>query len=157
MRKNAPSLILQPDESLQSTIQLLYDILRPGGYIALSDFEYTAESELFHAKAKHYDVERHGMKRADLESGLKQAGFIDVKVDESFRLAKNCEDGSTREFPFLIVRHLTRTYLTLVPSVKQLEGAKLDVFAGYWCKIDGPDSRNISRIIAHGHYIVSLG
>lgn len=43
------------------------------------------------------------MKRSDIERGLKQAGFTNVSVEESFKLPKGCEDGKTRDFPFLVV------------------------------------------------------
>lgn len=105
---------LQPDDSLQSTYQLLYDILSPGGQIILSDFEETSESELFHPKAKHYDVERHGMRKQDLIDGLTKAGFQNVNVQESFKLPKACEDGTSRDFPFLIVCARLSYILTVV-------------------------------------------
>ena len=96
--------MLQPDDSLQSTFQLLYDVLAPGGQVLLSDFECNSESQWFHPSLQHSDVERHGMKGADLTIYLKQAGFQSVKVEKSFTLPKGCEDGVTRNFPFLIVR-----------------------------------------------------
>lgn len=93
----------QPEDSLQPTYQVLYDVLEEGGQIFLSDFEYSNESELFHPKANHHDVERHGIKRSDVRKGLEGAGFVDVTVEHSFDLPKGCEDGTTRTFPFIIV------------------------------------------------------
>jgi len=97
-----------PDDSVDSTLKLLHDILAPGGQVLISDFEYSEESEFFHPKAKHHDVERHGIKRIDLEQDLKRAGFDRVSVEESFKLPKACEDGTTRDFPFLLGRGYKR-------------------------------------------------
>lgn len=77
--------------------------MKPGGRVYLSDFEFTDESILFHPVAKHYDVIQHGIKRDEFISGLKAAGFQDVRVDRSFQLPKPCEDGKTRDFPFIVV------------------------------------------------------
>lgn len=100
-----PRLIpeVQPDDSVDSTLKLLYDILAPGGQILISDFELTHESEFFHPKAKHDSVERHGIKRSDLEADLRKAGFSQVTVEESFKLPRPCEDGQDRAFPFIVV------------------------------------------------------
>ena len=77
--------------------------MKPGGRVYLSDFEFTDESILFHPVAKHYDVIQHGIKGGEIMSGLEAAGFQDVSVQYSFQLPKPCEDGKTRDFPFIVV------------------------------------------------------
>jgi SAM-dependent methyltransferase len=91
-----------PDPS--TTLAALYGCLRPGGYIALVDFEDTGpESVLFHPESKREGVERHGIKQGDLEGWISKAGFKDVKVEVSFKILKDVEEeGGQREFPFLL-------------------------------------------------------
>lgn len=48
-------------------------------------------------------MERHGLKRTEMESILKNAGFKDVQVFESFKMDKEVETGGSRAFPFLAI------------------------------------------------------
>ena len=48
-------------------------------------------------------MERHGLKRVEMEAILKKAGFTDVQVIESFKMDKEVETGGSRAFPFLSV------------------------------------------------------
>jgi len=48
-------------------------------------------------------VERHGLKRSEMEKILKGTGFVDVQVFESFRMDKEVETGGSRAFPFLAI------------------------------------------------------
>ncbi|KAB2574646.1 hypothetical protein DBV05_g6707 [Lasiodiplodia theobromae] len=86
--------------------------LRPGGLIALTDFEAVGpESVLFHPASKRADVERHGIDRGEIARLAREAGFVDVSVETAFVLEKEIEDpsegvagGRTRVgFPFLVV------------------------------------------------------
>ncbi|KAF4545996.1 Methyltransferase type 11 [Lasiodiplodia theobromae] len=86
--------------------------LRPGGLIALTDFEAVGpESVLFHPASKRADVERHGIDRGEIARLAREAGFVDVRVETAFVLEKEIEDpsegvagGRTRVgFPFLVV------------------------------------------------------
>lgn len=87
-----------------TSIRCLSNTLSPGGYLILSDFEATSTSEKFHPKAKHHDVERHGVAGKEIEQMLKEVGLNDVKVEHSFDLPKGTEDEGGKEvmFPFLI-------------------------------------------------------
>lgn len=87
---------------MQSSIDCLAATLNPGGYLVMSDFEYSPTSELFHPKHKHHDVERHGVIGDEIKSMMEKAGLIDVKVEHSFDLPKAVEGGSHRDFAFLI-------------------------------------------------------
>lgn len=85
-----------------TSIRCLSNTLSPGGYLVLSDFEASPTSEKFHPKAKHHDVERHGVVGKEIEGMLKEVGLKGVKVEHSFDLPKGTEEGEEERFPFLI-------------------------------------------------------
>lgn len=82
--------------------------LRPGGRVALTDFEdFGPEAVWFHPASKRADVERHGIKRAEMAALMEAAGFVDVRVERAFVLEKEVDPaeagGRTRlGFPFLV-------------------------------------------------------
>lgn len=98
-------LTLHHIPSLPTILELMYNCLRPGGQLALTDFEDTGEEAiLFHPAGKKRDgVERHGIKRSDFSKMMEHAGFKDVKADTAFVFDKHVEEKkSSMAFPFLI-------------------------------------------------------
>lgn len=76
--------------------------------IALTDYEdFGPEAVRFHAKSKRPGVERHGIRRGEVEEILLGTGFNEVRVEEGFVLKKEveAEDGKSAgemDFPFLM-------------------------------------------------------
>lgn len=103
-------LVLHHIPNLPTVFRTMLGCLKPGGNIALTDFEdFGPEARRFHAEAKMDGVERHGIERQEVETMLKQAGFANVKVEVAFRMEKGVETipgegvkGEKMEFPFLI-------------------------------------------------------
>ena len=96
-------LVLHHIPSLQQVLGTMYGCLKPGGQIALTDFEnFGPEAEKFHPKSKMEGVERHGIARQEMEILMADANFVDVHVDEAFRMDKPLESGGSMEFPFVI-------------------------------------------------------
>ncbi|KAG8157433.1 hypothetical protein KVR01_012817 [Diaporthe batatas] len=109
-----------PDADLRPLLATMHGCLRPGGQIALTDFEdFGPEARRFHPEAKMVGVERHGI-RAEWFAGLmREAGFEDVDVGVAWTMEKEVERfpgewGSERpqggadlakmDFPFLLCR-----------------------------------------------------
>ena len=86
----------------------MFQCLKPGGWIALTDFEdFGPDAVIFHPKSKREGVERHGIKRNEMEIMINGTGFYQVKVETAFTFTKEVEDedgGPKKEmsFPFLI-------------------------------------------------------
>lgn len=86
----------------------LFQSLRSGGRIALTDYEdFGPEAVLFHPKSKREGVQRHGIKREEIEMIIDGTGFNEVRVEKAFTLRKEVEaedENPAREmdFPFLI-------------------------------------------------------
>jgi len=107
-------LVLHHIPSLENTFKTMYQCLKKGGRIALTDFEdFGPEAKRFHAEARMEGVERHGITRDDVRRMLEEAGFVDVRVETAFEMEKWVEatpgagvikgDGGTKmRFPFLI-------------------------------------------------------
>ncbi|KAF2745048.1 S-adenosyl-L-methionine-dependent methyltransferase [Sporormia fimetaria CBS 119925] len=89
-------------------IATLFNSLKSGGRIALTDYEdFGPEAIPFHPKSKREGVERHGIKRDELEIIIDGTGFNEVRVEQAFVLRKEveAEDGEPEremDFPFLI-------------------------------------------------------
>ena len=84
-------------------VKTLKGTLKPGGQLLLSDFENTGEAaKRFHPESKWYDVERHGIKRSEMEEILTGAGLQNITVEESFSLPKTVETGEKQDFPFIL-------------------------------------------------------
>ncbi|KAJ9476040.1 Methyltransf_11 domain-containing protein [Pseudozyma hubeiensis] len=85
-------------------VKVMWGTLKKGGRIWVSDFEDDGvQAERFHPKDKHAGVERHGLKRKEMQGMLVEAGFEKVEVFESFKMDKTVEDGSVQSFPFLAI------------------------------------------------------
>ena len=86
----------------------MFQCLKPGGWIALTDFEdFGPDAVIFHQKSKTEGVERHGIKRNEMEIMINGTGFDQVKVEAAITFTKEVgdEDGWPKKemsFPFLI-------------------------------------------------------
>ncbi|KAB8238236.1 class I SAM-dependent methyltransferase [Aspergillus alliaceus] len=108
-------LVLHHIPDLRPFLRMLLGCLKPGGRIALTDFEdFGPEAIKFHPPSKLEGVERHGIPRQWMEDLLKEAGFVQVKVWVGWKLEKDIGEweenaGSngdvekkTMQFPFLV-------------------------------------------------------
>ncbi|NLN75920.1 MAG: class I SAM-dependent methyltransferase [Armatimonadetes bacterium] len=75
-------------------LKTMYNLLKPGGFIAISDLD--AEDGSFHLNAT--EVHHHGFEREEIMRLLEQAGFLDVKVVTAHKFSKEVEGGDVREF-----------------------------------------------------------
>jgi len=94
------SMTLHHIEDVAGLIARVHDGLAPGGRIAFADL--AKEDGSFHA-ADVPGVMHHGFEVAELTSWLEAAGFTDVRVRIAHRIRKTRADGSTREYPVLLV------------------------------------------------------
>ncbi|KAL4882685.1 S-adenosyl-L-methionine-dependent methyltransferase [Aspergillus karnatakaensis] len=102
-------LVLHHVPDLRSFLSILLGCLAPGGQVALTDFEdFGPEAIKFHPPSKLAGVQRHGIKRTEMEHIMKGVGFINVKVRVGWTLTKpidaweGMEKGATGNFPFLV-------------------------------------------------------
>jgi SAM-dependent methyltransferase len=96
-------LVLHHIPSLSEALKTMHGCLKPGGQIALTDFEnFGPEARKFHAECKMEGVERHGITRKEMETLMEESGFVEIRVDEGFRMNKPVESGGLMEFPILI-------------------------------------------------------
>lgn len=103
-------LVLHHIPDLLAVLRTMFGCLRPGGQVMLTDFEnFGPQARRFHPESKMEGVERHGIRRADMEALLLGAGFVDVKIEIAFEIDKAVETapgggltGATMMFPFLI-------------------------------------------------------
>ena len=94
------SMTLHHIEDVAGLIARVYAVLAPGGRIAFADLD--KEDGSFHG-AEVPGVMHHGFEAAELTRWLEDAGFADVRVRTAHRIRKSREDGSTREYPVLLV------------------------------------------------------
>lgn len=96
-------LTLHHIPSLDGLLVTLWECLRPGGMIALTDYEdFGADAIKFHPESKRTGVERHGIDKKEIEDVMVGAGFSEVRVERVFELNKQVEDGGEMAFPFLL-------------------------------------------------------
>ncbi|KAF2734527.1 S-adenosyl-L-methionine-dependent methyltransferase [Polyplosphaeria fusca] len=101
-------LTLHHIPSLPDIFSTLFKCLKAGGRIALTDYEdYGPEAITFHAEAKRNGVQRHGIKKDEVEMIIDGTGFNEVRVERVFSLrkevaAENGQPAQERDFPFLI-------------------------------------------------------
>ena len=101
-------LTLHHIPSLPAILATMFQCLKPGGWIALTDFEdFGPDAVIFHPKSKREGVERYGIKRNEMEIMINGTGFDQVEVETAFTFTKEVEDedsGPKKEmsFPFLI-------------------------------------------------------
>ncbi|KUI59707.1 hypothetical protein VP1G_06979 [Cytospora mali] len=115
-------LVLHHIPDLKPLLLTMYGCLKPGGQVALTDFEdFGPEARKFHPEAKMLGVERHGIKAEWFAGLMREAGFEDVDVKPAWTMEKEVErfpgewghkrpeggDGvelEKMEFPFLLCR-----------------------------------------------------
>ncbi|KAK3989392.1 S-adenosyl-L-methionine-dependent methyltransferase [Cladorrhinum sp. PSN332] len=103
-------LVLHHIPDLSAFLKTIHGVLKPGGLVMLTDFEdFGPEARRFHPESKMDGVERHGIKRKEIDELLREVGFQDVKVETAFEMEKAVEsepgngDGTyLMSFPFLI-------------------------------------------------------
>ena len=101
-------LTLHHIPSLPEILATLHACLKPGGMLALTDYEdFGPEAVPFHPKSKRPGVERHGIKKDEIEELLLGTGYNEVRAERAFVLRKEveAEDGQPArelDFPFLI-------------------------------------------------------
>ncbi|KAL4891813.1 S-adenosyl-L-methionine-dependent methyltransferase [Aspergillus ambiguus] len=101
-------LVMHHVPDLRPFLQTLLGCLKPGGRVALTDFEdFGPEAIKFHPPSKLEGVERHGIPRIWIENLMKEVGFDHVRVSVGWTLDKNVEDWKdsktkTLPFPFLV-------------------------------------------------------
>ncbi|KAF1999912.1 S-adenosyl-L-methionine-dependent methyltransferase [Amniculicola lignicola CBS 123094] len=101
-------LTLHHIPSMPGIFSTLLQCLRPGGWIALTDYEdFGPEAIAFHPEDKRPGVERHGIKKDEVLEIIDGTGFNKVRVEEAFVLRKEveAEDGKPAremDFPFII-------------------------------------------------------
>ncbi|KAI6358617.1 hypothetical protein MCOR25_007301 [Pyricularia grisea] len=102
-------LTLHHIPSMPEIFSTLTACLKPGGRVAVTDYEdYGDEAIAFHPVAKRQGVERHGIRRAEVEEAMRRAGLVDVSIKEAFVLRKEVEaeggnPARAMDFPFLIM------------------------------------------------------
>lgn len=101
-------LVLHHVPDLRPFLRTLLGCLKPGGRVALTDYEdFGLQAYKFHPKSKWETVERHGIKRSQMEEWMEEVGFSEVSVRVAFTLKKEVErweetDSDSMDFPFLI-------------------------------------------------------
>lgn len=112
-------MVLHHIPDLRELLHTMHGCLKPGGWIALTDFEdFGPEARKFHPEAKMAGVERHGINRKWFEGLIRDEGFVDISIQEGFSMEKEVERYpgewghnkpssdettlATMEFPFLL-------------------------------------------------------
>ncbi|KAF1944737.1 S-adenosyl-L-methionine-dependent methyltransferase [Clathrospora elynae] len=101
-------LTLHHIPSLPQILATLHACLKPGGVVALTDYEdFGPEAVQFHPIRKRPGVERHGIKRDEMEELLLGTGFNEVRTEKAFVLRKEVEAEGGKparemDFPFLM-------------------------------------------------------
>lgn len=109
-------LTLHHIDDLAAVFKTMYECLKPGGAVALTDYEdFGREAIRFHPEKKRPGVEHHGIKRKVAEDLLTKAGFKEVRVEEAYVLKKKVDDEEGMEkvvgemaFPFLLLYGVKR-------------------------------------------------
>ena len=104
-------LVLHHIADLSAVLATMYGCLKPGGSIALTDFEdFGPEARKFHPEAKMAGVERHGIPKVGFSQLMRHAGFVGKHVERwpgEWGQEKPSGDGvdlDEMEFPFLLCR-----------------------------------------------------
>ena len=107
-------LVLHHILSLEDVLRTMHGCLKEGGWVALTDFEdFGEEARRFHPEGKMQGVARHGIPREGMERMMKDAGFVDVRVEKGFEMEKwvekvpgegvvKGEGGMKMVFPFVV-------------------------------------------------------
>jgi SAM-dependent methyltransferase len=85
-------LVLHHIPELAPVLSTMFGCLKPGGMVALTDFEdFGPEARRFHPESKMDGVERHGIPRTWMEGLMREAGFVDVEVKVAWESEKSVE------------------------------------------------------------------
>lgn len=85
-------LVLHHIPDLRAVLTTMFGCLKPGGMIALTDFEdFGPEAKRFHPRAKMEGVERHGINARWIEGLIREVGFEDVRVKVAWEHEKTVE------------------------------------------------------------------
>jgi len=112
-------LVLHHIADIPAVLKTMYGCLRPGGWVALTDFEdFGPEARKFHPESKMEGVERHGIPREWMAGLLRDTGFADVDVKVAWTTKKTVEkfpgefgknadatspsQGEPMDFPFVL-------------------------------------------------------
>ncbi len=111
-------LVLHHIPELQPVLETMLGALKPGGSVALTDFEdFGPDARKFHPKSHHPGVERHGIHAQTMHDLMRQVGFTNVRVERAFSVEKSVENfegefgdrafgkegqGTMMDFPFVI-------------------------------------------------------
>ena len=88
---------------MEQVLHAVLRVVKPGGIVAVSDFEAHEYSKEFHPSAMHAEVARHGIVPGELAEGMKNAGFQNVTVHRPFTFPKEVESGGKKDFQFLLI------------------------------------------------------
>ena len=78
-------------------LRVFHDLLNPGGHLCVADLDQ--EDGSFHGI--EVDV-HHGFARADLQQRAERAGFVGVRFETVFSIAKESKTG-TRDYPVFLM------------------------------------------------------
>ncbi|KAH7123070.1 S-adenosyl-L-methionine-dependent methyltransferase [Dactylonectria macrodidyma] len=128
-------LVLHHIPDVASVLKTMLGCLKPGGMVALTDFEnFGPEARRFHPEAKMKSVEHHGIGREWIAGLMKEAGFEDVGVSVAWKHTRVVEGlpgeflggeeggvpGKLMTFPYIIclgkrggVREVTKKFQTM--------------------------------------------
>lgn len=112
-------LVLHHIPDLLPVLRTMYHCLKPGGQVALTDFEHFGpEAKRFHPQSKMDGVERHGIEPGQMEGWMREVGFVDVNVRRAWTMDKTVErfegefgskgratadgEGEVMQFPFVV-------------------------------------------------------
>lgn len=111
-------LVLHHIADLEGVLRTMLACLKKGAGVALTDFEdFGPEARRFHPKGRMEGVERHGINREWMVGLMEKVGFVDVRVEVGWKMAKSVErfegefgeigsaedgQGEVMEFPFLV-------------------------------------------------------
>lgn len=85
-------LVLHHIADLRAVLTTALGCLRPGGRVALTDFEdFGPEARRFHPEGKMDGVERHGIAREDMAALMREVGFGNVRVEVAWEHEKLVE------------------------------------------------------------------
>ncbi|EGP89952.1 unnamed protein product [Zymoseptoria tritici ST99CH_1A5] len=93
-------LVLHHIPELEPVLRTMYECLKPGGCVMLTDFEdFGPEAKRFHPASKMDGVARHGINAGEMKTKLENVGFNDVEVRPHWSMKKTVEkfDGEFGE------------------------------------------------------------